>query len=117
MISCGQAHVLALTVHSQVFSWGAGDYAALGFGNREDQLSPRLLQLNATATKVSCGRMHSLCITNKQRIFSWGTGLYGRLGHGDTEDVLSPKEILMLSNLKVIDVSAGESHSAAITQA
>ena len=57
-----------------------------------------------------------MCLSSKKKIFTWGTGLNGRLGHGHNEDVLVPTEIQMLSNLRVINISAGESHSAAITQ-
>ena len=57
-----------------------------------------------------------MCLSSKKKIFTWGTGLNGRLGHGHSEDVLAPTEIQMLSNLRVINISAGDSHSAAITQ-
>jgi len=56
-----------------------------------------------------------MCITQKKQLFTWGCGKQGRLGVGSEEDLLHPTEITMLSNLRVIQVSAGESHCAAIT--
>lgn len=57
-----------------------------------------------------------MCITRKRQLFTWGTGKQGRLGLGNEEDVLVPTEIQSLSNMRVMQVSAGESHSGAITQ-
>ena len=92
-MSCGQAHVLALTVHGQLFSWGVGSYGALGFGSIEDVKEPTILDITQGGirldiVKISCGKMHSMCLSSKKKIFSWGTGLNGRLGLGSNEDVL-----------------------------
>jgi len=49
-------------------------------------------------------------------VYSWGTGAKGRLGHDNEDcDVLKPMMIQSLSSQKVETISAGESHSAAIT--
>ena len=104
-----------------MYSWGVGSYGALGFGSIEDVRQPTILDImqggmRLNIVKIVCGKMHSMCLSSKKKIFTWGTGLNGRLGHGHDEDVLVPTEIQMLSNLRVINISAGESHSAAITQ-
>lgn len=57
-----------------------------------------------------------MCITKKKKIYTWGMGGGGRLGHGNEEDFLVPKEINELSKKKIVFISAGESHSAAITE-
>lgn len=57
-----------------------------------------------------------MCVTKKSQLFTWGCGKQGRLGHGNEDDILVPTEIQMLSNMRVSQVSAGESHCAAITQ-
>jgi len=36
---------LALTIEQEMFSWGAGNYGALGFGYREDVTVPRQLDI------------------------------------------------------------------------
>lgn len=82
---------------------------------------PRELKVNMNdalkVAKIQCGKLHSMCFTTCFRIFTWGCGQQGRLGHGTNDDVLEPLEIGFLSIAKVIAISAGESHSAAITKA
>jgi len=56
-----------------------------------------------------------MCLTKKKKIFSWGCGVNGRLGHNDEDEILEPKEIIMLSNLRIASISAGDSHSAAVS--
>jgi alpha-tubulin suppressor-like RCC1 family protein len=48
-------------------------------------------------------------------MYSWGCGQNGRLGNGSEEDSLVPRELVEFSKLKPQFISAGESHSAAIT--
>jgi len=42
-LSCGSAHVLALSVDGSLYSWGSGAYGSLGFGSREDIIFPAKL--------------------------------------------------------------------------
>jgi len=36
---------LALTIQNVMYSWGAGHYGALGFGDRENQHEPKHLDI------------------------------------------------------------------------
>ena len=103
-----------------MFSWGSGQYGALGFGDTNDVSAPKLLEIDIGITqqvqKVACGKMHSMCLTTKKQVFTWGQGCYGKLGHGNEDDYFQPKEVSTLTNLRTIDISAGDAHSAAITQ-
>ena len=56
-----------------------------------------------------------MCLSDKKFIFSWGTGHGGRLGHGNEEDVMSPKIVEGIFKGKPKFISAGECHSACIT--
>ena len=130
-VSCGADHVLALTIDKEMYSWGSNSYGALGFGedNSQSQKEPRLLPIKdyknsiSRISQICCGKYHSLCLTTRQEIYTWGHGKSGRLGHGgsiaqdpDADDEKVPKEIYTLSQRKPIFLSAGESHSAAITE-
>lgn len=42
-VACGSAHVLAINEQHEMFSWGFGQYGALGFGTRDDIWEPRRL--------------------------------------------------------------------------
>ena len=57
----------------------------------------------------------SLTITADGSVWSWGDGGRGKLGHGDVEDQLLPKKIEAFAGQRVVAVSAGYTHSLAIT--
>lgn len=58
-----------------------------------------------------------MCLTRAKDIYSWGEGSSGRLGHeASDKDIPTPKEIYTLSKRNPITISAGEAHSAAITE-
>jgi alpha-tubulin suppressor-like RCC1 family protein len=65
--------------------------------------------------QITCGRFHSMCLTDGMAVYSWGEGSFGRLGHGDDADQRTPRIIYQLSQRHPVFISAGESHSAAIT--
>lgn len=123
-VACGQAHAMVLTVSNELYSWGSGSYGALGFGSRDDKMRPEKLNIFDhkgnlfPITQICCGKFHSMALTDRKNIYTWGEGSHGRLGHGDycLDDQLYPKEIYTLSQRKPIFISAGESHSAAITE-
>mmetsp|Transcript_42852 Transcript_42852/g.41172 ORF Transcript_42852/g.41172 Transcript_42852/m.41172 type:complete len:80 (-) Transcript_42852:47-286(-) len=79
MVSCGSAHMLALTDEYEMYSWGCGNYGALGFGVRNDIKIPTKLQIiQANEVQlingIACGKYHSLCISTKKKLFAWGSG-------------------------------------------
>ena len=64
---------------------------------------------------MSAGLAHSLALTANGAVWSWGPGACGKLGHGDEQDQLLPKKIEALAGQRFIAVSAGSSHSLAVT--
>ena len=69
-ISCGSAHMLAVSEDHQMYSWGSGSYGALGFGGRVDINQPTLLKiegeggyLDHQVVDIACGKYHSMCLT------------------------------------------------------
>ena len=90
---------------------------ALGHGDRQDQWQPKEVEALAEqrVLVVSAGGEHSIALTADSAIWSWGYGGEGRLGHGDTQNQLLPKKIEALAGQRVLAVSAGQSHSIAIT--
>ena len=51
-VSCGVAHILALTSHYEMFSWGNGDYGALGFGSIQSVLQPTPLHIKQNGVNL-----------------------------------------------------------------
>lgn len=54
-------------------------------------------------------------VEDEGRVFTWGRGEYGQLGHGDRSNTHIPKVVAQLQGLKIVHLSLGTSHSAAIT--
>ena len=104
-----------------LYTWGVGSYGALGHGDRQTLTIPTHLIIHANGKnqkvkQIQAGNLHSLIISAENHVFSWGTGSKGRLGHDNEDiDVLKPMLIQTLSSQKIESISAGESHSAAIT--
>ncbi len=42
-VSCGEAHVVALTQAGTVYTWGCGEFGRLGLGSEDDFPTPQVL--------------------------------------------------------------------------
>lgn len=114
---------------SGVATWGVGKRGQLGHGKRTDEKLPRMLLggigYGIRIVQVSAGGglvrvAHTLLLTSSGRVLSFGTGQYGALGHGYNQgkqlpDTLRPQYIEALAGTRVVCVSAGEIHSAAVS--
>ena len=45
-VSCGDAHVVALTQMGEVYSWGCGEFGRLGLGSEDDFATPQKVSIN-----------------------------------------------------------------------
>jgi alpha-tubulin suppressor-like RCC1 family protein len=117
-VACGAAHTVAITPQD-VITWGANDAGQCGHGEKAeaDWVKPRSLKLlhGQMVTQVVCGRYHTLCVTATSEVWAWGRNAAGQLGLGDTLDRRSPAWVDALWALPVLQLAAGESHSAALT--
>jgi len=59
--------------------------------------------------------MHSVCVTSEGKVLTWGCNDEGALGRPtpDEDDIMVPGEAVVAG--KVVQVSAGDSHTAALT--
>jgi len=78
---------------------------------------------------LALGKLHSVGLTHHGELYSWGSTASGRCGHGDLggsastvrsalklrNGVSLPKRIEALRNVKVVDVSAGDAHTLALS--
>jgi alpha-tubulin suppressor-like RCC1 family protein len=67
------------------------------------------------AVLAAAGQMHSCAILDNHSLWTWGGGGDGKLGLGDTKSRCSP-ELVDLAGYGALLVSAGNSHSAAVTR-
>ena len=65
--------------------------------------------------QIDCGRYHTVGLTKKGEVFTWGSNYYGQLGHGDRNVRPIPTKVESLDGFLIIQISCGDSHTAAIT--
>jgi alpha-tubulin suppressor-like RCC1 family protein len=65
---------------------------------------------------IACGWYHTLAVTPNGLTFAWGFNFFGELGIGSKDDEQKPQLITALQEHVVTQVSAGQFHSAAVTE-
>ena len=128
-ISAGGSHSLALTEDGEVYSFGANSFGQLGLGDggysyhdEYDRTTPTLIDSfffnNKKIKQVSAGSSSSFALTEDGEVYAWGRNYYGQLGLGDGKDRYIPTKLdsTKFDNRKVSQISAGGSHSLALTE-
>ncbi|GMH56818.1 hypothetical protein TrRE_jg12761 [Triparma retinervis] len=128
-VSAGHATSYALTGENKVYSWGKGNWGALGQeimddeDPEEDQWKPRILKelINERVVSVSAGYQHCVCTTFGCRTFAWGRNNHGQLGLGkealDAGWVGKPTEIKWRPKAEIVKrFVAGYNHCAALVE-
>ncbi len=94
----------------------------LGHGNELDRDSAAIIDrfpnTNRDCTQmvdIACGKYYSMAISDEGRVYSWGRGESGVLGHGNKNNLSSPVLIESLLSTKIIGISCGVNHTAAIS--
>ncbi|KAG6552531.1 hypothetical protein Mapa_005951 [Marchantia paleacea] len=114
-IACGLFHS-GLWTSGNVWLWGKGGGGRLGLGSEQSQYSPTQLSGLTDVKSLALGGLHSVAVTNGGSLYTWGFGGFGALGHGSYTKEMSPRRLIgedWMDN--VVHVSAGGSHTAAIT--
>lgn len=117
-LSCGGAHVIALTAGGGVLTWGRGNSGQLGLGEMASSLHPKpVMRLRSYfITQVSAGWSHSGFVSDEGKLFTCGDGSFGQLGHGDYQSRCSPDEVLFFSDRHVDQIACGMRHSLALVK-
>ena len=109
-VSCSTNHCAAVTVSGALFTWGKGEYGALGHGTFQDQLLPReVASLKDYGVKsVAVGSQHTLALTTQgYDIFTFGFGKY------------FPRKVILVAPKSpkpaISQISANGIRSAAVT--
>merc|ERR1712146_249934 len=101
-----------------------GDYGMMGNGGSQDEYTPIPLEYfdaDVTLRQVIAGHAFNLVLTKEGKIFSWGKNDSGQLGLGGglamdmTAVEQVPSMIETLEDQNVVQISAGRSHAAALT--
>lgn len=115
-LSCGGAHVIALTSGGRVLTWGRGTSGQLGHGEMVNSLQPKPLESlgGFVITHASAGWNHSGFVSENGCLFTCGDGSFGQLGHGDYDSRCSPEKVSCLNAIPVLQIACGMRHSLAL---
>ncbi|KAG2465529.1 HERC3 ligase, partial [Polypterus senegalus] len=117
--ACGSQHCIVLSKDGQLFAWGQNTNGQLGLGKGEsNKISPQPLRSLAGVplAQISAGGGHSFAVSLSGAVFGWGRNGAGQLGLNDKQDRAFPCHIKSLRNQKVVYISCGEDHTAALTK-
>ena len=137
-VAAGRHFAIALTEKNAVVTWGAGHFGQLGvmvstgdssggtssitFSTRPI-LVERLLHADSTITRIAAGDWHGLAVAESGQIWAWGSNRSLQCGLPNAQTGTSsrmattiplPLPISPLPPMK--DVSAGRSHTLALTK-
>ncbi|XP_056284994.1 alsin-like isoform X1 [Pseudoliparis swirei] len=100
------------SLETEVWSWGRGSEGQLGHGDQLARLQPLCIKglTGEEVIKVAAGSHHSLALTAHCQVYSWGSNMCGQLGHVNSP-VTVPQQTKLSDDLRVWDVTAGQSHS------
>ncbi|XP_072241033.1 probable E3 ubiquitin-protein ligase HERC3 isoform X1 [Leuresthes tenuis] len=118
-IMCGNQHCIALSRDGQLFTWGQNTSGQLGLGKGEpSKLYPQPLKSLAgiPLAQITAGGDHSFALSLSGAVFGWGKNRAGQLGLNDKQDRAVPCHIKFLRSQKVVYISCGDEHTAALTK-
>jgi alpha-tubulin suppressor-like RCC1 family protein len=91
--TAGYAHVAAITLAGDVYSWGHNQYGQLGKGTVDTYGSPVLTEpqyYQGDYEAVSAGDYFTVALKSTGEIYAWGRNYDGQLGEGTTDDRYFP---------------------------
>jgi alpha-tubulin suppressor-like RCC1 family protein len=122
-IASGAQHMMGLGLDGELWIWGKGANGVMGDGKNLDRALPVpivfLLDTDVKVKQIACGSNFNLVVDTNGHAYGWGGNERGQLGLGggfsmDLESV--PRQIELLANEKIVHISAGMSHAAAVTE-
>uniref|UniRef100_A0A3Q3M5T1 HECT and RLD domain containing E3 ubiquitin protein ligase 3 n=1 Tax=Mastacembelus armatus TaxID=205130 RepID=A0A3Q3M5T1_9TELE len=118
-VMCGNQHCIALSRDGELFTWGQNTNGQLGLGKGEpSKLFPHPLKSLAgiPLAQITAGGDHSFALSLSGAVFGWGKNRAGQLGLNDKQDRAVPCHIKFLRSQKVVYISCGDEHTAALTK-
>ena len=117
-VACGTNHTAVVTSTGELFTFGYGRKGNLGHNSENEKVwVPRRVDalVGKHVVQVSCGVLYTAVITSDGELFTFGCGGEGQLGHGGKEDEEVPRRVDALVGKRVMQVSCGRFHTAAVT--
>lgn len=111
---------IIMDISNNLLSWGDNQYGQLGNNTNIDSSTAVMTDTSGIGRVIAVSNdlFHGILLTNdsSNNMFSWGDNQFGQLGIDNTSD--TSRNYLTLVNLpnkKVVSVSAGNFHSACLT--
>ncbi|CAH2065637.1 unnamed protein product [Thlaspi arvense] len=116
-VACSDHQTCAVTESRELYLWGI-DGGTIGESGRQflTRKISDVLGGSLSVSSVACGAWHTAIVCTSGQLFTYGSGTFGVLGHGSLESVAKPKEVESLRRMKVISVSCGPWHTAAVVE-
>jgi alpha-tubulin suppressor-like RCC1 family protein len=87
-MSCGAGHIVVLSNHLRIYSWGCNRLGQLGL-NLKDENIKRPMEISTlrgkNITSVHCGAGHSFALDSYGSVYSWGASADYQTGHDQNE--------------------------------
>ncbi|XP_063091963.1 regulator of chromosome condensation isoform X2 [Cavia porcellus] len=115
--SCQVSHRSHSTASGMVLTLGQGDVGQLGLGESVmERKKPALVPIPEEVVQAEAGGMHTVCLSKSGQIYSFGCNDEGALGRDTSVEgsEMVPGKVELQE--KVVQVSAGDSHTAALTE-
>lgn len=130
-VAAGYWHSMVMTQDGRLFSFGCNRNAQVGVKPSSKEpptiCRPQLVTFdNASSpsnttirlSKIAAGRSHSVALDNDGQVYCWGACQYGQCGaltRRRVGGVSTPKHVEALAKVRIIDISAGDVHTLALT--
>lgn len=123
-VSAGHDFVIALRSDGTVWGWGNNGRTQLGDGTAANRATPTRVvdPADTSGTRplsnvaaVSAGFSHTLALSSDGTVWAWGYNDFGQIGDGNTSSYVRPVPVKVLNLGDVVAVSAGRSHSLALS--
>ena len=137
-VAAGYWHSMALTQEGKVFMWGCNRNGQCAkkptVKDPPTILRPQLVTFDNTSSsksvqsssntknirinKIVAGRSHSVALDDGGQCYCWGANHYGQCGiltRRRVGGVTTPKHVEALAKVRIVDISAGDVHTLALT--
>jgi X-linked retinitis pigmentosa GTPase regulator len=117
-VSCGWGHSAVITDEGLLFTWGVGEFGALGSGSSENSWTPSKVHLprHLRPVDINCGSRHSGLVVDEGRsktLWMTGSGEAGQLGTGKREKEFKFVQVSLSEDIH--SVACGVFHSLVLT--
>ncbi len=113
-VTAGGSHTCAVATTGTGYCWGANFLGQIGDNSVDSRSTPTPIAGTAPFSSLSAGSNYTCGIRNGA-VSCWGANFYGVLGTGTLTPARVPTEVAIPGGASVIQVTAGTTHSCALT--